>query len=139
MFDQLEDLVHKYADIMNELNGPHASDDQKRFQALRKEQNKLAPIVEAYRDYKKSNQDIEDSLAMLEEENDAEMREMLKEELNDAKGKVAELEEKLRPFLKAVKSPKAISPSIWVQSILLRTMGDLSFSLREERMDLTSL
>ncbi len=99
MFDQLEDLVHKYEDIMNELNGPHASDDQKRFQALMKEQNNLAPIVEAYRDYKKSNQDIEDSLAMLEEENDAEMREMLKEELNDAKGKVAELEEKLKILL----------------------------------------
>ena len=52
---------------------------------------------------------------------------------------LAELEEKLSPFLKAVKSPKAISPSIWVQSMPLREIGDLSFSLREERMDLTSL
>ena len=99
MFDQLEDLVRKYEDIMNELNEPGVADNQKRFQALMKEQNNLAPIVEAYRDYKKSNQDIEDSLSMLDEENDEDMREMLKEELNDAKKRVEELEEKLKILL----------------------------------------
>ncbi|MBO4901229.1 MAG: peptide chain release factor 1 [Lachnospiraceae bacterium] len=99
MFDKLEDLVRKYEDIMNELNEPGVADNQKRFQALMKEQNNLAPIVEAYRAYKKSSQDIEDSLAMLEEENDEDMREMLKEELNDAKKRVEELEEKLKILL----------------------------------------
>ena len=50
-----------------------------------KEQNDLAPIVEAYKEYKKCNETIEDSLAMLEEESDEEMRELLKEELADAR------------------------------------------------------
>ncbi len=99
MFDQLEDLVRKYEDIMNELNEPGVADNQKRFQALMKEQNSLAPIVETYQAYKKSNQDIEDSIAMLDEENDEEMREMLKEELSDAKKRVEELEEKLKILL----------------------------------------
>ena len=99
MFDQLEDLVRKYEDIMNELNEPGVADNQKRFQSLMKEQNNLAPIVEAYTEYKKSNQDIEDSLAMLDEESDEDMREMLKEELNDAKERVAQLEEKLKILL----------------------------------------
>ena len=99
MFDQLEDLVRKYEDIMNELNEPGVADNQKRFQSLMKEQNNLAPIVEAFTEYKKSNQDIEDSLAMLDEESDEDMREMLKEELNDAKERVAQLEEKLKILL----------------------------------------
>ena len=99
MFDQLEDLVHKYEDIMNELNEPGVANDTKRFQALMKEQNSLLPIVEAFQAYKKSNADIEDSLAMLEEENDEDMREMLKEELQDARKRVEELEEKLKILL----------------------------------------
>ena len=64
-----------------------------------KEQSDLTPLVEAYTAYKKANQDIKDSLEMLEEENDEEMREMLKEELSSAKDKVAELEEKIKILL----------------------------------------
>lgn len=41
-----------------------------------KEQAEPGPIVEAYKQYKQAKQDVEDSLAMLEEENDEEMREM---------------------------------------------------------------
>ena len=99
MFDKLDDLVHKYEDIMNELNEPGVADNQKRFQALRKEQNNLSPIVEAYQEYRKCNRDIEDSLAMLDEESDDEMREMLKEELADARKRTEELEEKLKILL----------------------------------------
>lgn len=99
MFDKLDDLVRKYEDIMNELNEPGVADNQQRFKALMKEQSNLLPIVEAYTEYKKSKQDIEDSLMMLDEENDEDMREMLKEELNDAKKRVEELEEKLKILL----------------------------------------
>ncbi|MBP5384786.1 MAG: peptide chain release factor 1 [Lachnospiraceae bacterium] len=99
MFDKLDDLVHKYEDIMNELNEPGVADNQKRFQALMKEQNNLSPIVEAYQEYRKCNRDIEDSLAMLDEESDDEMREMLKEELADARKRTEELEEKLKILL----------------------------------------
>ncbi len=99
MFDKLDDLIMRYEDIMNELNEPGVADNQKRFRELMKEQSDLSPIVEAYREYKKSNQDIEDSLAMLQEESDEEMREMLKEELNEAKKNVEELEERLKILL----------------------------------------
>ncbi len=99
MFDKLDDLIMRYEDIMNELNEPGVADDQKRFRSLMKEQSDLTPIVEAYKEYKKSKQDIEDSLAMLSEESDEDMREMLKEELNDAKDRVAALEEKLKILL----------------------------------------
>ena len=95
MFDKLEDLIMRYEDIMNELNEPGVADNQQRFRALMKEQSDLTPIVEAYKEYKKSKQDIDDSLAMLSED----MKEMLKEELANAKKNVEVLEEKLKILL----------------------------------------
>ena len=99
MFDKLEDLLRKFEEIMNELSEPSVAENQERFRALMKEQSDLTPIVNAYREYKKCNQDIEDSLAMLEEESDEDMRDMLKEELAEAKKRVEELEHELKILL----------------------------------------
>ena len=68
MFDRLEDLLKHYEELMLELNEPSVADDQKRFRKLMKEQADLAPLVETYTEYKKANQDVEDSLALLDEE-----------------------------------------------------------------------
>ena len=99
MFDRLEDLLIRFEEIMGELNEPNVTDNQKRFRALMKEQSDLTPIVEAYKEYKQRKQDVEDSLSMLEMEDDEEMREMLKEELNDAKKRIEELEKELKILL----------------------------------------
>ena len=95
MFDKLEDLVLRYEELMNELNDPDVVNDQKRFRKIMKEQNDLAPIVEAYNAYKQAKQDVEDSLAILDAESDEEMRELAKEELNDAKERIESLEKEL--------------------------------------------
>ena len=99
MFDRLEDLLIRFEEIMGELQEPGVTDNQQRFRQLMKEQSDLTPIVDAYKEYKQSKQDIEDSIAMLEEESDEDMREMLKEELTDAKKRVEELEQTLKILL----------------------------------------
>ena len=99
MFDKLEDLLIRFEEIMGELNEPDVTANQERFRALMKEQSDLTPIVDAYTEYKKCKQDIEDSLSMLEEEKDEEMREMIKETLNDSKKRVEELEQELKILL----------------------------------------
>ena len=99
MFDKLDDLLARYEEIMNELNEPTVTNNQDRFRKLMKEQSDLTPIVDAYTEYKKCKQDIEDSLSMLEEEKDDEMREMIKETLNDSKKRVEELEQELKILL----------------------------------------
>jgi peptide chain release factor 1 len=99
MFDRLEDILMHYEELMNSLNDPFVANDQKRFRKLMKEQADLAPIVEAYKSYKQANQDVEDSVLMLEEENDEEMRQMLKEELADAKNRITDLEQQLKILL----------------------------------------
>ena len=52
--------------------------------------------MEAYKEYKQCKQNVEDSLMMLEEESDEEMRELAKEELNDSKARIEELERELK-------------------------------------------
>ena len=99
MFDKLEDLVLRYEELMNELNDPDVVNDQKRFRKIMKEQNDLAPIVEAYNAYKQAKQDVEDSLAILDAESEEAMRELAKEELNDAKERIESLEKELKILL----------------------------------------
>lgn len=99
MFDRLEDLLIRYEEIMSELNEPNVAEDQNRFRKIMKEQSDLTPIVDAYKEYKACKQNVEDSLLMLEEENDEEMRELAKEELNDSKARIEELEQELKILL----------------------------------------
>ncbi|MGN0367869.1 MAG: peptide chain release factor 1 [Wujia sp.] len=99
MFDKLEDLVARLDELQNELSDPNVASNAERFKRLMKEQANLAPIVEKYQEYKEAKQTIEDSLMMLDEENDDEMREMLKEELNAAKEQVATCENELKILL----------------------------------------
>ena len=99
IFGRLEDLVHRYEDITLELSNPDVVNDQKRFRDLMKEQNDITPIVNAYNEYKSCKQNIEDSLTMLDEENDEELKELAKEELNDSKKRAEELENELKILL----------------------------------------
>ncbi len=99
MFDRLEDLLIRYEELMSELREPDVANNPERFRKLMKEQSDLTPIVEAYKEYKQCKQNIEDSLAMLDEETDEEMKELAKEELNDSKARVEELEQKLKILL----------------------------------------
>lgn len=99
MFDKLEDLLIRFEEILNMLNDPSVMADQQRFQKLLKEQGSLQPLVDTYKEYKNCRQTIDDSLAMLEEESDEEMREMLKEELSQARKRIEELERELKILL----------------------------------------
>ena len=99
MFDKLEDTLLRFEEVLSLLSEPDVASDQKRFQSLMKEQSDLAPIVEAYKEYKQCKQSIEDSLVMLQEESDEEMRELAKEELNDSKARVEELENHMKILL----------------------------------------
>lgn len=99
MFDKLENLLIRYEEIMGELNEPTVASDNNRYRALMKEQSDLLPIVEAYKEYRDNKQNIEDSLDMLEEEKDEEMKELLKEELSLSRKRIEELEGELKILL----------------------------------------
>ena len=99
MFDRLDDTLMRYEEMMNQLSEPDVANDPERFKRLMKERSDLTPIVEAYKEYKQCKQNVEDSLAMLDEESDEEMRELAKEELNESKARIEELEQELKVLL----------------------------------------
>ena len=99
MFDRLDDMLRHYEELMLELNNPSVAEDQRKFRKLMKEQADLVPIVDAYKQYKQAKQDVEDSLTLLDEESDEEMKELAKEELADAKKRIEELEQELKILL----------------------------------------
>ena len=56
MFDRLDDMLIHYEELMLMLGDPAVTQDTKRFTRLMKEQADLAPIVEAYKQYKQAKQ-----------------------------------------------------------------------------------
>ena len=99
MFDKLEDIVLRLEEVLNQLSEPDVASDAGRFRRLMKEQSDLTPIAETYKEYKQNQQNIEESLMLLDEESDEEMRELAKEELNESKANIEKLEEKLKILL----------------------------------------
>lgn len=99
MFDRLEDILIRFEELLNELAEPSCINNQERFRKLMKEQTDLSPLVAKYKEYKEAKAGIEDSLTMLDEENDEEMRELAKEELNNCKASLVKIEEDLMILL----------------------------------------
>ena len=99
MFDKLDSVMLRFEDIQRELASPDIASNQSRFRKLMKEQSELTPLVEAYGEYRDCRRAAEDSLTMLEEETDEEMRELAKEELAEARSRIAELEEEIKILL----------------------------------------
>ncbi|MBQ8281096.1 MAG: peptide chain release factor 1 [Lachnospiraceae bacterium] len=99
MFDKLEDILLRFEEIQAELSSPDAASDQNRFRKLMKEQSDLQPLVEKFTEYKATKNNIEESLELLEEESDEELRELAKEELAESKDALERLETDLKILL----------------------------------------
>ncbi|MBR6897924.1 MAG: peptide chain release factor 1 [Lachnospiraceae bacterium] len=99
MFDKLDELLIRYEELMEEMNDPALASDAKRYREIMKQHAELTPVAEAYTAYKKALATIEESEEMLGAESDEEMRELLKEELQDAKAQAEELSEKIKILL----------------------------------------
>lgn len=85
MLDRLKEAEIRFDAIEAELSGGEALSDMERYTALMKERSVLAPIIEKYREYKKSLADADEALEIINSESDPELVEMAEEELKNAK------------------------------------------------------
>ena len=99
MFDKLEAIQYRLEEIMQLLSLPDTVQDSGKLQQLMKEQAELQPVADTFQAYKTARQNAEESLELLREEKDPEMREMLKEENAAAKEEQEALEKKLQLLL----------------------------------------
>lgn len=99
MFDRLESILTRYREIEQELMDPNIVNDKNRYKNLMKEQADMSDIVEKYLEYKEVQKAIDDSLAILDEESDEEIRELAREELSKSKQRIGVIENELKVLL----------------------------------------
>lgn len=99
MLEKLKGIKERCEQLTALLSDPAVIGDQNRYRELSKEQAGLTDIVNAYDEYMAADAEIESCKAMLEEADDAAMREMIHEELNELSAKEHELSEQLKVML----------------------------------------
>lgn len=78
---------------------PGVANNQERYRSLMKEMSDLEKVVTVFREYKKTQADLEGNKQILATENDEDLRAMAKEEIGPLEAQVAELEERLKILL----------------------------------------
>ena len=100
MFDKLDFITDKYAELSQKVSDPEVINNQAVWQKHVKEMGELEPIVKKYEEYKKVKTGIEEAKEMLNESGqDEEMKELAKMELSELEEKVPALEEELKVLL----------------------------------------
>lgn len=99
MFEQIGALVGRYEELGLRLNDPLTIADQPQWQKIMREHAELTPLVETYLAYQKALEAEAESLQILEEESDDELRQMAKEELSDSREQIAQYEQQLKLLL----------------------------------------
>ena len=98
MLNKLNFAEQRYIQIEGEMNDPEIAANPTEFTKRIKEYNSLTPVISKFREYKKNEQELADAFEMLDEV-DAEMKEMIQEEIAICKEKSVTLFEELKILL----------------------------------------
>jgi len=99
ILQKLESIAVRFNEVGQQIVDPDIIADMKRYVKLTKEYKDLSEIVRVYKEYKNVVDNIAMSKEMIETENDPEMKEMAKMELDDLLPKRAEMEEEIKVML----------------------------------------
>ncbi|MBO1579665.1 MULTISPECIES: peptide chain release factor 1 [Bacillus] len=99
MLDRLQAVEDRYEKLNELLSDPEVISDSNKLREYSKEQSDIQETVEVYREYKDVREQLRDAKAMLEDKLDADMRDMVKEEVSELEGQEKELSERLKILL----------------------------------------
>ncbi|KAA2396023.1 peptide chain release factor 1 [Bacillus cereus] len=99
MLDRLQAVENRYEKLNELLSDPVIISDSNKLREYSKEQSDIQETVEVYREYKDVREQLKDAKAMLEDKLDAEMREMVKEEVSELESQEKTLSERLKILL----------------------------------------
>lgn len=99
MFERIEIFDKRYSELSQRLYEPSVVADPEQYQKIMKELKSIEEIVLTYRDYKKAVKVQEESLEILDESSDNDLKELAQLELDEAKQNIEELSEKLKILL----------------------------------------
>jgi peptide chain release factor 1 len=98
MLQKLEEVERRYTELEAQLSSPEMLAEQKRYARFAKERSDLEPIVTAYRQWKMVRAEIEGHRSLLESD-DADIRELAKQELPVLRERAEQLQAELRILL----------------------------------------
>ncbi len=99
MLDRLKSIEERYEKLNEYLSDPEVVNDPKKLREYSKEQSDIQETVEVYRQYRAAYDQLSEAKAMLEEKLDAEMRDMVKEEISELTEETERLEDELKILL----------------------------------------
>lgn len=99
MFERLQAVEERYEQLNELLSDPAVISDPNQLRKYSKEQSDLQETVETYRQYKAVKEDLEVARMMLQESDDQESREMVKQEVHSLEKELEELKQRLKLLL----------------------------------------
>jgi peptide chain release factor 1 len=99
MFERLDDIEKRFADLTGMLSDPAVLADQNRSREVAQERSRLEPLVLAYDEWRRNDREMAGARELLDNERDAELRAMADDELRTLKARKEELEERLTILL----------------------------------------
>ena len=98
MLERLADIEKRYIDLSDKINDPEVISNNEEWRKLMKEHSDISPIVEKYREYKETEEAVEEAREMLDD-SDEEMKALAKEEFSEGRKKLDELRDELTVLL----------------------------------------
>lgn len=96
MFQKLDAVEKRYEELTQKISDPEIIGNQNEWRNFMKEHAEIEPIVQKYREYKKTQQNMEEAKEMM---NDPELKELAEMEMLEAKEKLPKLEEEIKILL----------------------------------------
>ena len=99
MFDRLNELESKFENLSELISDPEVIADNNRWRNLMKEHSDLTPVIDAFREYKRVVESLEEAKELLNESSDEDLRQLAKEEIKDAQIALEEISAQLKILL----------------------------------------
>ncbi len=100
MLDKLEKVEERFETVNEMLCDPDVVADMEKYKKLMREMKNLTPVVEKFREYKKTKETFEEAKILLEDSSqDKDFRDMVEEEFSEAKESLVRIEEELKILL----------------------------------------
>ena len=99
MFDRLNELETKFENLSEQISDPDVIADNNRWRNLMKEHSDLTPVIDAYREYKRVSESLEEAKELLNESSDEDLRQLAKEEIKEAQVALEEISDQLKILL----------------------------------------
>ena len=98
MIDKLEDIIHHFEELEQQMIDPALINNQNKYKEVTREHRRLAPVIAKSKNYISVSKQIEEGESILKGD-DEDLKEIVKGEIEDLKDEVVNIEDELKILL----------------------------------------